>query len=166
MNKSDHPLYNTWLLMHERCENPYSRKYKDYGRRGIKVCERWKDFHKFVDDMGDKPDGHTLNRKDNSRGYSPENCNWETHDRQRLNQRLRRDNTSGYIGVSSDPYNREPKRYKVALSISGTYINFGWYEDAIHAAYIADQLKLALRGDDVPMNFLGSKPYHPSFVDT
>ncbi len=68
--------YNTWRSMKERCNNPANNHYKSYGARGIKVCERWNEFLYFLEDMGERPKGLTLDRVDNDKGYSPDNCRW------------------------------------------------------------------------------------------
>ena len=73
--------------MKGRCLNPNNRAYGDYGARGITICERWMEFVNFLADMGDAPEGLSLERKDNDRGYEPENCVWATASEQALNRR-------------------------------------------------------------------------------
>lgn len=79
-------IYNTWAQMLGRCNNPNATSFKYYGAKGIKVCERWHDFRNFYADMGDKPEGKTLDRENNSRGYEPNNCRWATHKEQGRNK--------------------------------------------------------------------------------
>lgn len=79
-------IYNTWAQMLARCNNLKSTSYKHYGAKGIKVCERWHDFVNFYADMGDKPEGQTLDRIDNSKGYEPGNVRWATWKQQNRNK--------------------------------------------------------------------------------
>lgn len=70
------PSYSVWRGIKARCLNPNKKAYKNYGAKGITVCERWKSFLNFYADMGDKPEGLELDRINNSKGYSKENCHW------------------------------------------------------------------------------------------
>lgn len=80
--------YKTWANMLDRCYNTNCRHYKNYGGRGITVCDRWRDFKSFYEDMGDRPGkGYSLDRIDNSRGYEKSNCRWTTIDYQANNRR-------------------------------------------------------------------------------
>lgn len=73
--------------MWSRCTNKNNLNYKDYGGRGITVCARWKDFAAFVADLGPRPDGGMIERKNNSKGYHPSNCKWSTRKEQNRNKR-------------------------------------------------------------------------------
>lgn len=79
--------YLVWDGMIQRCTNPNSRNYKWYGARGIKVCERWRDFNNFLKDMGDRPSGMTLDRRDSNGDYYKDNCRWASKETQMRNIR-------------------------------------------------------------------------------
>lgn len=88
---SKHPLYKCWASMKNRCYNKKDIKnYEWYGARGIKVCDRWtgkNGFWNFVKDMGDRPKGYSLDRIDNNKDYSPDNCKWSSPKEQAYNRR-------------------------------------------------------------------------------
>lgn len=88
-----HPMYGIWAGMCDRCQNPQHPKYADYGGRGIRVCKRWtgpNGFVNFVTDMGPRPPGLEIDRRNNNGNYTPGNCRWVTRREQCSNKRNNR----------------------------------------------------------------------------
>jgi len=87
---SEMPIFFIWSAMIQRCTNPKDRSFARYGGRGIAVCERWETFANFFEDMGHRPPGLTLDRRDNNGHYSLDNCRWATATQQMRNMRSNR----------------------------------------------------------------------------
>lgn len=145
---SDHPLYNMWTQMRNRCNNPKHKSFPSYGAKGIKVCERWNSFQNFIQDMGERPEGYTLDRKDPEQGYHPDNCRWVT-----LEVQLR--NRAGY---GSSKYKGVQKTTRNTYSV--TFLNkqkqtehLGTFADEIEAANIYDERAYSEFGFEYPLNF-------------
>ena len=79
--------YVSWMMMRQRCQNPNATGYHNYGGRGICVCKRWQAFEAFLADMGERPEGTSLDRIDNNKNYGPSNCRWATKSEQQKNTR-------------------------------------------------------------------------------
>lgn len=82
------PTYYSWLSMRARCGNPRATGYKNYGGRGITVCDRWTSFDNFLADMGIRPPDLTLDRVDNNGNYEKANCQWASRKEQQRNRRV------------------------------------------------------------------------------
>jgi len=135
-NKLKHGMYNTreytsWECMKGRCQNPNNSGYKDYGGRGITVCERWQDFVNFYEDMGSRPQNTTLGRIDNEKGYYPENVRWETNEQQSTNKRPRKDRKFNSKDIeilislreSGKSYSKIAKLYDCSIATIFKYVN-------------------------------------------
>lgn len=86
--KSGSPEWIVWRGIKDRCLNQRSKDWENYGGRGITICERWLKFSNFICDMGPRPsENHSIERKNNNEGYSPQNCKWETRFNQARNKR-------------------------------------------------------------------------------
>ena len=98
-------IYSVWAGMKSRCYYEKNENYINYGARGIKVCERWKNsFENFYKDMGDKPSSkHQLDRIDNDGDYEPSNCRWVTPSENCLNRR-NKENKTGFKNIKVTPY--------------------------------------------------------------
>ncbi len=138
---SYHPLWNTWYQMKLRCYRVTHKRYPQYGGRGITVCDRWlNDFWSFVEDMGDKPAGHSLDRIDNNLGYSPQNCRWANCSVQQFNRRTT--SKTPYIcltakgrhqvSISLIPRGKQHQRSFVTLEEAENYRSDLLFERAIH----------------------------------
>ena len=111
-------LYRIWKSMENRVYNPQYKQYKYYGGRGITICDEWKnDFMSFYNwaTTNGYSDELSIDRIDNDGNYCPKNCRWATSNIQNRNKRIRKDNTSGYKGVS---YFKRDGNYRACIRIN------------------------------------------------
>ena len=136
---SNHKLYAVWCKMINRCTKNNDKSFKNYGARGISVCDEWSirflNFYNWSMDNGYQ-EGLTLDRQDNDKGYSPINCRWTNRIVQNRNTRkLMSTNTSGYRGVS---WNKNRNYWSCKITIENKTINIGRFFDKVEAAKAYD----------------------------
>ena len=132
-----HPLSSTWDTMIQRCTNPNRNRYKDYGGRGITVCEQWRNnfkaFYDFCMKNGWKQ-GLEIDRINNDGNYSPENCRFVTPRQNSINRRKRKTNTSGYTGVYKHGNN-----WRAQITINGKKHYLGTHPCRFQACLARDR---------------------------
>ena len=115
-----HPLYSRWLSMTQRCTNPRHSSYKNYGGRGITICDEFKDFKsyvKYVESLdGYDPINKSLDRIDNNKGYEPGNLRWVDNSTQIANQRFSGKGKNKYTGVN---YSKTHNRWIARIAYKG-----------------------------------------------
>lgn len=145
------PEYENWHNMKQRCLNPNFHGYSNYGGRGIEMCQRWiESFVNFYEDMGKRPTPtHSIDRIDNEKGYTPENCRWANKTTQIINRRMNKNNQTGYRGVRVN----NKSGWQVVIWADYKPYRFGTYKDIEEAASIYDQIVMQLYGSDAQTNF-------------
>ena len=143
--------YGIWKSMKSRCNSKNNSEYDNYGGRGIKVCPEWSSsFMSFYRDMGERPDGMTLDRIDNNKGYSKDNCRWATRTQQVINRNITKANKSGYTGVS---YTKSTRKWYGSIMFNYKSISIGMFDTKEEAAWMRDQYGISLFGEDFKTNF-------------
>ncbi len=127
-------VYSAWSGMKSRCSNPRFKQWKDYGGRGIKVCQRWQSFTNFLEDMGEPAEGESLDRIDPNKGYSPDNVRWASQEIQANNKRTA-------LSLTIDGCTQTVTQWcnQLGLKRAGIYRRFHAGEDV--AAIIAARIK-------------------------
>ena len=134
---SNTPINRVWRDLKTRCINPNNKQYKDYGGRGISVCEEWKNsFLTFYKDMGDVPfKGAQIDRKNTDGNYCKENCRWATRSLNMANKKTRSTNMPRGVQLNG----KTSKRYKATIQIEKINYKLGVY-DTIEEASAAHNL--------------------------
>lgn len=145
-HKSGHApsrTYVTWVSMISRCHGPNKDSYRYYGAAGIEVCDRWrKSFTDFLEDMGPRPDGMTIDRINGEENYRKENCRWATPSQQSVNKRQRQGTKSGVKNVVW-----RKNRWLVVVKHNRRSDYFGSYEDLELAALVASEARRKIYGE-------------------
>lgn len=118
------PEYRVWLEMKQRCLNVNNKRYKDYGGRGITICDRWlNSFENFLKDMGRRPKGLSIERIENNKGYTPDNCKWATREEQTSNTR-----TNKHLVILGITYtlNQAARRFEINVGTLWSRLKAGW----------------------------------------
>lgn len=133
-----HPYYHKWKDMKQRCYNKLDTGYSNYGGRGIYVCKEWKNdpkaYIEYISLLKNEGDiGYSIDRIDNDKNYEPGNLRWVDRIIQATNQRVYKNNTSGYVGVY---YHKNSSKWKSQITYKNAYVFIGYYlnkEKAIDA---------------------------------
>ena len=130
-----HPLYSVWASMKARCSNSNDPAYMNYGGRGITYCARWRHFENFAMDMWPVPfSGATLERKNNNKGYYPNNCIWATPAQHARNRRVFKNSKTGSTGIIPIP-----SGFNARYDDRGIRYNLGNFDTIQKAKWVRDK---------------------------
>ena len=145
--------YRSWRQMKERILNPNNKDYEHYKSRGVTIDPRWvESFEAFYADMGPRPNKrYTLERIDNTKGYYAENCCWDARRQQAINQGFRKDNPSGYYGVTPNG-NNKTHPWRMRIGDRGRVYQLGFYKTKEAAAVAYNFAASILHGPAAKQN--------------
>lgn len=151
---SRNPTYITWINMKARCLDSNREEYFNYGGRGITYDPRWESFENFLEDMGERPEGMTLDRVDVNGPYTKDNCRWTDKYVQSHNRRKQNKSTSQYLGVS---FCRMTGKWVSKLRYEGRNIIFERFDKEVEAALAYDEASFKVYGDRPNKHLLKGK---------
>ena len=125
--------YHSWVAMKQRCLNPKNKAYKHYGARGIKICDKWLSWEGFYEDMGERPDGCTIERIDVNGDYEPGNCVWLEKQKQGANKRPQKSLPKPSVQL------RRKNCWVVTMSVKGKTKYFGARKTKEEAQELLDE---------------------------
>ena len=131
-------FYKTWNAMMSRCTNLKHKSYPNYGARGITVCDEWLDVTNFAawcEETYPNIKGYSLDRIDNDKGYSPDNCTWSSRTMQNINRRMQVTNTSGFVGVS---WHKGSNKWQTQIMVNKIKIHLGYFNSVQEAVQARD----------------------------
>lgn len=135
------PAHNSWRTMIERCTKPYHKSYEYY--KDVPIDPKWMTFTGFYEDMGERPEGMTLDREDWTKGYCKSNCRWATGSTQQQNKPASTRNTNGYPGICFGN-----DRYVARIRYKGQRIYLGCFKTAEEAHAVYDARGRELFGEE------------------
>ena len=137
-------IYDAWINMRQRCFNQNHAEYHNYGGRGISICKEWEDFNCFLQDIGvPEHQSLSLDRVDNNKGYSKDNCCWSSKSDQSYNKRSSKSNTSGKVGVS---WCKQTGKWRSTIKINGKFTCLGRFEQLEDAVAVREEAEIELYG--------------------
>lgn len=142
--KSYSSEYKTWNGVLQRCSNPENTQYENYGGRGITYDLRWNSFEEFYKDMGERPEGMTLDRIDVNGDYCKDNCRWAASSLQGFNKRKTKRNTSGYVGVHWD---KSKEKWMSFIKKDNKFKFLGYFDDIESARQCREHAELKYYGE-------------------
>jgi hypothetical protein len=143
---SETPTYASWESMKRRCDDINHLNYDHYSQLGY--CAEWGKFENFLKDMGERPEGMTLDRIDGARGYSKDNCRWATKTTQSHNRTI--DHSTDFKGVH---YYKANGKYQAYIAKDGVKLHLGYFNTPEEAARVRDTEALNLYGDCASLNY-------------